>query len=56
MKFRSVYQFLLNAWYFDKLYEVIFIRPYKILSNLLWKVGDEGIVQGTPREIAKMTN
>ncbi|CAI3929948.1 NADH-quinone oxidoreductase subunit L [Commensalibacter papalotli (ex Botero et al. 2024)] len=53
---KGVYQFLLNAWYFDKLYDFIFVRPYLALSKVLWKVGDEEIVQGMPVSIARITN
>src|SRR5438094_5947762 len=32
---QMLYQFLLNKWYFDELYEVIFVRPAKWLGRLL---------------------
>ncbi|MDI2090373.1 NADH-quinone oxidoreductase subunit L [Commensalibacter oyaizuii] len=53
---RGVYQFLLNAWYFDKLYDFIFVRPYIAISKALWKVGDEGVVQEMPVALARLTN
>ena len=43
---RGLYLFLLNKWYFDELYEVIFVRPAKWLGTLLWKKGDLGAIDG----------
>jgi NADH-quinone oxidoreductase subunit L len=44
--FRPLYLFLLNKWYFDELYELIFVRPVFWISKVLWKVGDIGIING----------
>ena len=41
-----LYQFLLNKWYFDELYDLIFVRPAKWLGRFLWKVGDGYIIDG----------
>jgi NADH-quinone oxidoreductase subunit L len=41
-----LYQFLLNKWYFDELYDVIFVRPTKWTGRFLWKVGDGYIIDG----------
>jgi NADH-quinone oxidoreductase subunit L len=41
-----LYQFLLNKWYFDELYDVIFVRPTLWLGRLLWKQGDGRIIDG----------
>ena len=43
-KFPGVYQFLLNKWYFDELYDFLFVRPAFWIGNLLWKRGDEGTI------------
>jgi NADH-quinone oxidoreductase subunit L len=43
---RILYQFLLNKWYFDELYDLIFVRPVKRLGRFLWKVGDGYIIDG----------
>ncbi|OSM06227.1 NADH-quinone oxidoreductase subunit L [Magnetofaba australis] len=40
------YQFLLNAWYFDKLYDAIFIKPAKAIGKGLWQTGDATIIDG----------
>jgi NADH-quinone oxidoreductase subunit L len=42
----ALYRFLLNKWYFDELYEVIFVRPTKWLGHLLWKGGDGWLIDG----------
>ena len=41
-----LYQFLLNKWYFDELYDFIFVRPAKWIGTFLWKVGDGKIIDG----------
>jgi NADH-quinone oxidoreductase subunit L len=41
-----VYKFLLNKWYFDELYEFIFVRPAKCLGYFLWKKGDGWLIDG----------
>jgi NADH-quinone oxidoreductase subunit L len=43
---RGLYAFLLNKWYFDELYEVIFVRPAKALGTFLWKKGDGKVIDG----------
>jgi NADH-quinone oxidoreductase subunit L len=35
-----LYQFLLNKWYFDELYDFLFVRSAKSLGKFLWKKGD----------------
>ena len=44
--FQSIYQFLLNKWYFDELYDRIFVRPAFALGRTLWKVGDGVLIDG----------
>jgi NADH-quinone oxidoreductase subunit L len=41
---RGLYAFLLHKWYFDELYDLIFVRPAFALGRLLWKRGDEGTI------------
>ncbi len=45
-RFRGAYLFLLNAWYFDALYDALFVKPAKRLGRFLWKTGDGTIVDG----------
>ncbi|HET6599807.1 MAG TPA: NADH-quinone oxidoreductase subunit L, partial [Burkholderiaceae bacterium] len=41
-----VYTFLLNKWYFDELYDWLFVRPALRLGRLLWKRGDGTVIDG----------
>ena len=41
-----LYRFLLNKWYFDELYDFIFVRPAKWLGYTLWKKGDGFLIDG----------
>ena len=44
--FPHVYKFLLNKWYFDELYNAIFVRPAKALGRHLWRFWDMRVVDG----------
>ena len=41
-----LYKFLLNKWYFDELYDTLFVRPSKNLGLFLWKFFDLKIIDG----------
>lgn len=41
-----LYQFLLNKWYFDELYDLIFVRTAKWIGRFLWKKGDGFVIDG----------
>ncbi|SHG80183.1 NADH dehydrogenase subunit L [Cognatiyoonia sediminum] len=43
---RPLYNFLLNKWYFDELYDFVFVRPAIAIGNFLWKRGDMGVIDG----------
>ncbi|GLS28499.1 NADH-quinone oxidoreductase subunit L [Mesorhizobium albiziae] len=43
---RGLYAFLLNKWYFDELYDFLFVRPAKRLGTFLWKKGDGWFIDG----------
>ncbi|WP_281983121.1 NADH-quinone oxidoreductase subunit L [Thalassorhabdomicrobium marinisediminis] len=47
-----VYNFLLNKWYFDELYDVVFVRPAKRLGKFLWRRGDGAVIDGTINGVA----
>ena len=43
---QPLYKFLKNKWYFDELYEVIFIKSSKTIGSFLWKFCDVRIIDG----------
>jgi len=43
---RVLYRFLLNKWYFDELYDFLFVRPAMALGRFLWKRGDGWLIDG----------
>ena len=43
---KPLYKFLVNKWYFDELYEVLFIKSSKRLGLFLWKFFDGTIIDG----------
>ncbi len=45
-KFAGVYRFLLNKWYFDELYDWLFVRPSFRIGRGLWKGGDGAVIDG----------
>ncbi|SCW28042.1 NADH dehydrogenase subunit L [Rhizobium mongolense subsp. loessense] len=58
---RVLYQFLLNKWYFDELYDFLFVRSAKALGRFLWKKGDIGVIDaygpnGVAARVVDVTN
>ena len=43
---RYLYSFLLNKWYFDEIYEILFVRSARFLGRFLWKKGDGQTIDG----------
>ena len=43
-QFPGIYRFVSNKWYFDELYDFLFVRPSLWLGRLFWKGGDEGTI------------
>src|SRR5580698_3585343 len=41
-----LYRFLLNKWYFDEIYDFLFVRPAMWLGRLFWKGGDGFVIDG----------
>ena len=39
-----LYNFLLNKWYIDEFYELIFVNPLKKIGSFFWKSGDQGFI------------
>jgi NADH-quinone oxidoreductase subunit L len=42
--FRPVHLLLLNKWYFDELYDFLFVRPALRLGRIFWQEGDVGVI------------
>ncbi len=43
---RPLYEFLLNKWYFDEIYDAVFVKPAIALGRLLWRRGDGNVIDG----------
>ena len=43
---KPLYQFLLNKWYFDELYDAIIVKPSKNFGLFLWKFFDIKLIDG----------
>ncbi|WP_282119190.1 NADH-quinone oxidoreductase subunit L [Ruegeria atlantica] len=43
---RPLYLFLLNKWYFDEIYDAVFVKPTIALGRFLWKRGDGNTIDG----------
>ena len=43
---KPLYQFLLNKWYFDELYDLLFLRSAFRFGHALWKKGDGAVIDG----------
>ena len=55
-RFRALYLFVLNKWYFDELYSWLFVRPAFWIGEGLWKSGDGALIDGLgPDGIAAAT-
>ena len=44
--FEPVYQLSFNKWWFDEIYDVVFVRPARFLARLFWKGGDGFVIDG----------
>jgi NADH-quinone oxidoreductase subunit L len=53
-QFGPIYRFLLNKWYFDELYDILFVRTANFLAREFWKVGDQEIIDGVPNGLASL--
>ncbi len=43
-QFKLLHQFLYNKWYFDELYNILFVKPAFAIGRFFWKRGDEGTI------------
>jgi NADH-quinone oxidoreductase subunit L len=59
-QFKPFYQFFLNKWYIDELYDAVFVRPAFWMGRALWKGGDgaiiDGAIDGTAATVSAGTN
>jgi NADH-quinone oxidoreductase subunit L len=44
--FSAIHKFFYNKWYFDELYDAVFVQPAQALGRVLWKKGDGAIIDG----------
>ena len=55
-RFRELYLFLLNKWYFDELYDLLIVRPAMAIGDGFWKSGDGAVIDGLgPNGLASLT-
>ena len=55
-RLRPLYLFVFHKWYFDELYDRIFVRPARYLAYNLWRTGDGALIDGVgPDGIAAAT-
>jgi len=54
-RFSGLYRFVLNKWYFDEVYDAIFVRPALRLARFVWHTGDETVIDGVPSGLATLT-
>jgi NADH-quinone oxidoreductase subunit L len=50
--FPMFHRFLLNKWYFDEIYDAIFVRPAMAIGRFLWKTGDGKMIDGAINGVA----
>ena len=58
---RMLYQFLLNKWYFDELYNFLFVRSARAIGRIFWQKGDIGTIDyygpnGVSARVIDITN
>jgi NADH-quinone oxidoreductase subunit L len=55
-----LYRFLLNKWYFDEIYDAVFVRPANAVGRFFWKSGDgrtiDGFLNGLSMGVMPMLN
>jgi NADH-quinone oxidoreductase subunit L len=55
-----LYRFLLNKWYFDEIYDAVFVGPAQAIGRFLWKSGDgrtiDGFLNGLSLGVLPMLN
>jgi NADH-quinone oxidoreductase subunit L len=54
-RFAGLYRFVYNKWYFDELYDKIFVQPTLRLASFAWHFGDEQLIDSVPTGLAALT-
>jgi NADH-quinone oxidoreductase subunit L len=49
---RPLYLFLLNKWYFDEIYNFLFVKPASMIGRIFWKRGDGNVIDGSINGLA----
>ena len=49
---RPLYLFLLNKWYFDEIYDFLFVKSASMVGRVLWKRGDGNVIDGSINGVA----
>jgi len=53
---KPIHTFVFNKWYFDELYDTIFVKPAFRIGKGFWKIGDQAIIDGLgPNGVAQTT-
>jgi NADH-quinone oxidoreductase subunit L len=52
---QPLYLFVFNKWYFDELYDALFVRPAFRLGRLIWHVADDQLIDGIPSGLTRLT-
>ncbi len=52
--FKPLYRLSLNKWYFDEIYDCIFVRPTKKIGDFLWRIIDIKFVDGMPNGLVAL--
>ncbi|MDJ0683385.1 MAG: NADH-quinone oxidoreductase subunit L [Alphaproteobacteria bacterium] len=56
VRIRELYLFSLNKWYFDELFNFLFVRPSFAIGRFFWKRGDQKTIDGLgPDGVAQTT-
>jgi len=55
-RFSVGYQFLLNKWYFDEIYDTFLVKPTLRLASFAWHFGDEQLIDSVPTGLATLTS
>ena len=44
--FMPFHALFFRKWYFDEIYDVVFVKPARCIGNIFWKTGDKGLIDG----------